>query len=275
MSKPTILWRTEWDNGAPTHVVTLSNTQSQQREELERIVDNEGFIREGDRWRPTEGAKLHGLFEAVRALGFVMEFEREDESAPFDLQRLNLKPETREKLEATSNVRLDDLAGYCPVQAEGQFDGLYFYFRARGSHWRFEAGGNESGTKGATWWHEEYWPNTTGFEAGYMDDEDAIRSILKSVEKFRTEDRTRFEKGHPEYERTTLEGWSLDVLSLSRVVRRLGISGREVIERAKAYGIELPYFADLELKALDGKPGTVFAFDKTRGIWTDMADEDD
>ncbi|NKL23695.1 hypothetical protein [Rhizobium leguminosarum] len=275
MSKPTVHWRTEWDNGAPTHVVTLSHTQSQQRDELERTVDNEGFIRDGDEWRPTVGATLHSLFEAIRAIGFVLEFERDDENAPFDLQRLKLKSETREKLETISNVRLDDLAGYCPVQAEGQFDGLYFYFRARGSHWRFEAGGNESGTKRATWWHEEYWPNTTGFEAGYMDDEDAIRSILKSVEKFRTEDRTRFRKGHPEYERTTLEGWSLDVLSLSRVVRRLGISGHEAIERAKAYGIELPYFADLELKALETDTGKVVALDKDKGIWTDLPDEDE
>lgn len=275
MPKPTLHWRTEWNNGTPTFLAAFSDTSAVQRREIERAADNEGFVLDGDRWSPREDAKLHRLFEVIRAMGFDISFEEEDEDAPFDLQRLKLSPGTRQRLEALANFRLDDLAGWCPVQAEGEFDGQSFYFRARGSHWRFEAGGNESGTKGPTWWHEEPWPNSTGFEAGYMSDEDAIRCILKAIETYRTKDRSRFEKGNPDYERTTLEGWSLGALSLRRAIRRLGITGQGAVERAKAYGIELPYFADRELTALDVEPSTVIGLDRKTGQWVELEDEDE
>ncbi|TAX05594.1 hypothetical protein ELH97_25120 (plasmid) [Rhizobium leguminosarum] len=275
MAKPTLHWRTEWNNGTPTFTVKFIDASHEQRQAIERAADNEGFVREGDQWRPMERAKLPSLFEVVRAIDFDFIFEPEDADAPFDLQRLKLSPETRERLESLSNFRLDELAGYCPVQAQGEFDGSYFYLRARGSYWRFEAGGNENGTKGAKWWYEEHWPNKTGFEAGYMSDENAIRCILKAVEIYRAEDGGRFEKGHPEYERTTLEGWSLGALSLRSASRRLGITGEEAFERMTAYGIEVPYFADLELKALNSDSGTVLGLDEIKGVWTDLPDEDD
>ncbi|MBY5667405.1 hypothetical protein HFO43_02280 [Rhizobium leguminosarum] len=272
-AKPTLHWRTEWNNGIPTFTVKFIDASRKQRQAIEQAADNEGFVREGDQWRPMERAKLPSLFEVVRAIGFDFIFEPEDADAPFDLQRLKLSPETRERLESLSNFRLGELAGYCPVQAQGEFDGSYLYFRARGSYWRFEAGGNENGTKGAKWWYEEHWPNKTGFEAGYMSDENAIRCILKAVEIYRVEDRGRFGKGHPDYERTTLEGWSLGVLSLRRASRRLGTTGEEAFERMTAYGIEVPYFADLELKALNSDSGTVLGLDQS--VWTDLPDEDD
>jgi len=274
-AKPTLYWRTEWNNGIPTFTVKFIDASHEQRQAIERAADNEGFVREGDQWRPMERAKLPSLFEVVRAIGFDFIFEPEDADALFDRQRLKLSPETRGRLESLSNFRLDELAGYCPVQAQGEFDGSYFYFRARGSYWRFEAGGNESGTKGAKWWYEEHWPNKTGFEAGYMSDENAIRCILKAVEIYRAEDRGRFEKGHPDYERTTLEGWSLGALSLRRASRRLGITGEEAIERMKAYGIEVPYSADLELKALNSGSGTVLGLNQIQGVWTELPDEDE
>lgn len=37
-------------------------------------------------------------------------------------------------------VEVDEICGWCPVQARGRVDGATFYFRARGSHWRLEIG---------------------------------------------------------------------------------------------------------------------------------------
>ncbi|EJC80659.1 hypothetical protein Rleg4DRAFT_2294 [Rhizobium leguminosarum bv. trifolii WSM2297] len=109
-----------------------------------------------------------------------------------------------------------------------------------------------------------------------MSDEDAIRCILKAVEIYRRIDRSRFEKGHPDYERTTLEGWAVGALSLRRVIRRLGISGQEAVERAITYGIELPYFADRELEALNStSSSTVIGFDKSTRTWAELPDEDE
>ncbi|UWU12767.1 hypothetical protein N2599_11310 [Rhizobium sullae] len=273
--KPTIHWRTEWANGTPTHFIMFSDTSAEQRSDIERAADNEGFRREGEHWSPTEGPKLHGFFEVARAKGFDLDFEKEDEDALFDLQRLKLERETRKKLETLQDFTLGELAGWCPVQAEGQLDGQFWYFRARGAYWRFELGGNESRTKGPKWWHEEDWPGKTGFEAGYMSDEDAITSILKSVNAYRTENRSRFERGHPEYERTTLEGWAIGALSLQRAIRRLGISGQDALDRATAYGIELPYLADRELKSLGSAQSTVLGLDRASGKWVELRDEDD
>jgi len=275
MSKPTIHWRTLWDNGTPTHVVTFSAISGGLQSEAEQVADEEGVIRDGERWQPSKSVNLAILFKRLRALGLRHDFGTKDENAPFNLQRLTLTQETRDRLEMLAAFTLTELAGFCPVQAEGFVDGSYFYFRARGSHWRFELGGNESGTKGAKWWHEEYWPNETGVEAGYLSDEDAIRCILGAVTKYRTEDRGRFEKSHPDFERTTLDGWSIGAISLSRVTRRLGISGHEAVDKARALGIELPYLVDLELKALETKPRTVSVLDEKRGIWAEVAEEDD
>ncbi|TAY27682.1 hypothetical protein ELH93_28560 (plasmid) [Rhizobium leguminosarum] len=274
MTDPRIHFRTEWFNGAPTYVVTVSGASITQQDEIEQIADSEGFQRDGDRWTPSGEAKLYKLLEALRATGIALELEPEH-NGPYNLQRLHLTDFTRYRLERLHDFRIDELAGWCPVQAEGVFDGLHFYFRARGSYWRFEVGGNQIGTRGPSWWHEERWPGRTGFEAGYMSDEDAIQCIIKSVETYRTSDRSRFQKGHPEYERTTLEGWSLGALSLVRVTRRLGISGEEAIDKMRAYGLGVPYLAERELKALEVDPGTVRILDEMRGIWIDVAEEDD
>jgi hypothetical protein len=275
MDKPTIIWRTVWSNGDPSYICVFSSATAQQISNFELISETEGYVREGEVWRPTERSRLSRLFEAARALGFDFEFEPEQPDAPLDLQRLKLTKETRRKIKAMENFKLAELAGYCPVQAEGEVDGQYFYFRARGSYWRFEAGGNASGTKGPTWWYEEYWPGDTGFEAGYLEDQDAVSCILKSVEIYQTEDRSRFRNGHVDYERTVLEGWSMGALSLRRAVGRLGISGAEALTRAIQYGIELPSLAEAELKSLSTTPGSVFGLDRATGAWVELSDEDE
>ncbi|WP_025596100.1 hypothetical protein [Agrobacterium tumefaciens] len=275
MSMATIHWRTEWSDGSPTFIVTFTAASPEQRDEIERIADDGKFVRDCERWRPTRDTKLHRFFQQARTAGFDLDFEPDDRDAPFDLQRLHLKPETRESLERMENFRLDELFGSCPVQAEGQVDAQYFYFRARGSHWRFEVGGNSSGAKGAVWWWEEYWPNSTGSDAGYMIDEDAVSCILKSVERYRTEDRGRFERGHPAYERTTLEGWSIGALSLRHVVERLGISGQEAVEKAAARAIEFPSYAELGLKALASGSKAAFDPDEDEGRSNVVGREDE
>ncbi|WP_313200631.1 hypothetical protein [Rhizobium sp.] len=275
MSRLTIYWKTVWSNGDPTHVVQVPGATISEVRDIESFAKAEGYNIADDGWKPTETSRLSSLFEVMQAKGYDLKFEPENPDAPFNLERLSLLPRTRDEMERLPNFILQELAGYCPVQAEGEVDGQFFYFRARGSHWRIDIGGNETGTKGPKWWHAEEWPGDTGFEAGYLSDEDAIGCILKSVSIFRTGDRDRFRKGHPEYERTILEGWAIGALSLQRASRRLSMTGRQAMERAKAYGIELPYYADQELRALDAKPSPVLGLDKATVEWRELRDEDE
>ncbi|WP_431674489.1 hypothetical protein [Rhizobium leguminosarum] len=262
---PTIHWRTEWSNGSPKHLVSFSDASAEQRREIELAAGHEGIAIGGDRWVTTVDSKLIEFFQVARARGFHIEFER-DEGGALNLQRLKLDPATRAKLETMPNFTMVELAGSCPVQAQGHVDGHYWYFRARGAEWRLEIGGNENGTKAPGWWHGEEWPTDDGFGAGYLTDEEAIGCILKSVELYQTEDRGRFEHGHPDHERTMLDGWSYGSLTLRRVVKRPGLSGPEVVARAKTLGIEIPLTADREIAAL-GKPlPSARAFDRAPGL---------
>ncbi|UIJ85288.1 hypothetical protein LZK77_16360 [Rhizobium leguminosarum] len=67
----------------------------------------------------------------------------------------------------------------------------------------------------------------------------------------------------------------MGALSLQRAVRRLAITGEQAIERAKAYGIGLAYFADRELKSLDNASPTVIGRETKSGNWVELKDEDD
>ncbi|MBY3441807.1 hypothetical protein [Rhizobium laguerreae] len=266
---PTIHWRTEWSDGSPTHLVSLCDASAEQCREIELAAEHEGILIEGDSWTTTANTKLIKFFQVARLKGFRIEFEREEGGA-LNLQRLKLDPTTRVKLETMPNFTMVELAGSCPVQAQGHVDGHYWYFRARGAEWRLEIGGNENGTKAPGWWHGEEWPTDDGFGAGYLTDEEAIACILRAVELYRTEDRSRFENGHPDYERTMLDGWSYGSLNLQHVVKRLGLSGPEVVERAKSLGIEIPFTAEMEIAAL-GKPlPSARAFDRASGEWIDL-----
>lgn len=94
----------------------------------------------------------------------------------------------------------------------------------------------------------------TGFEAGYMSDEEAVSCILKAIELFQNGDNCHFKPEHPEYERTILEGWSAGALSLLIVTIRLGISAKETVTRMRTWGIELPYTADREVQYVESLP---------------------
>lgn len=94
----------------------------------------------------------------------------------------------------------------------------------------------------------------TGFEAGYMSAEEAVCCILKAIHLFRNGDNGHFGPEHPEYERTVLKGWSAGAIGLRTVTIRLGISGKEAVERMRMWGIELPYTADREVRHVESLP---------------------
>ena len=196
-----------WHNGSATFQVTYPTPALFDHHRINRLADLAGYSRTETGWTPpTCGSGMSKLSEALSRIGIKVEYEKEPPDAPFNLQRLRLEPDTRARLEGLLDFELYHLSGWTPVQAEGSVNGRYFYFRARGSYWRFEWGGNESGSRSPRWWYEETWPAVTGFEAGYLSDEEAICCILKSVHEFRTGNHRRFRPGHPDYVRTVIDG---------------------------------------------------------------------
>lgn len=91
-----------------------------------------------------------------------------------------------ENIVVMDTVVIDWLHGYCPVQAEGTVDGLPFYFRARGTHWRIGIGGDT--VVNPTWGYGESYGQGP-FDAGWMSEEDALSFIEKAVSLYRS--------GHP------------------------------------------------------------------------------
>jgi hypothetical protein len=178
--------------------------------------------------------------------------EKEDEQPGSVLAGLRLSQETRHKLESLRDFNLQTYSALFPVQAKGVFDGQHFYFRARGSYWRFELGGNEDFSKPPTWWHVEDWPSDDGLGAGDLSDEEAALCILEAVNIFLTNERGRFERGHPDFERTMLMGWSDGTLTLQHLLEILGVSANDVVQKMSSGGIKLPFTADLELNKAKG-----------------------
>lgn len=120
VAHPTIFWY----HGTRTHIVTFWAVSEAHRLEIEAVADRKGYERDGEFWTPP--TRQTDFFEITRLKGFDLEFGREDEDAPLNLQRLYLTDETRRRLEATPDFTLWELVGYCPVQAEGEVDGLFF-----------------------------------------------------------------------------------------------------------------------------------------------------
>lgn len=264
-----------WDNGTCSFVPSYSGISTIERQEINDLADEAGFDRSDEIWLLTDGREtILNFRKAMSDVGYRVAYVYDSDNGQFNLQRLHLGQGTRARLEACPDFELEDLSGWAPVQAEGRVDGRYFYFRARGSYWRLELGGNRTGTRSPRWWYEEAWETATGFGAGYLTDDEAIRCILKAVDIYRESDRSRFQPGHPDYERTVLEGWSVGALGLRHVARRLRISGEEAVTRAEKYGIEMPYYANLELEALK-KRRTASRLDIDRsGVWVRLDEND-
>lgn len=76
------------------------------------------------------------------------------------------------------NIHIDYIGGYCPVQAEGNVNGVPFYFKSRGEHWSIGIGGDDPICEPG-WSHvEKYgtWP-----DAGYITLEQAQEFINKGA----------------------------------------------------------------------------------------------
>jgi len=240
-----------WNNGRCTYEVKYPDGSTAEQSEIDRFADEAGYLRDGDVWTPPRDAKsMQEFHRQVREAGYGLFFDEDRDARPFNLQRLLLEEGTRHKLETLQDFELYHLYGWTPVQAEGELNGCYWYFRARGSSWRVQLGGNEMFTRSPRWWYEEPWPSKTGFEAGYMSDQQAVSCILKAVGKFRYGDNSHFQPDHPDYERMVLDGWSLGAISMRIAAIRLGITGEEVLDRTKEYGIEVPWTAERELEHL-------------------------
>lgn len=82
---------------------------------------------------------------------------------------------------------IDDIGGNCPVQAEGFFDGIPFYFRARGSHWSLDVG--VEGETSIESFFEKYSDDV--FAAGWMEEEEAKTFIKQCYDKWAAVDRPR------------------------------------------------------------------------------------
>lgn len=85
-------------------------------------------------------------------------------------------------------MKIDYLGGNCPVQADGEYGGKPFYFRARGAGWSFGIGKDPIGAsdyKGASdfgwgYWEEIYdWP-----AAGWIEEYEALSHIATALERY-------------------------------------------------------------------------------------------
>jgi hypothetical protein len=80
-------------------------------------------------------------------------------------------------------VTFDTLGGNCPVQAEGKFLDMNFYFRARGTRWSLEIGETISHGMNYEWlYFQEYGDNE--YAAGWMEEYEALEFIIFGISKW-------------------------------------------------------------------------------------------
>lgn len=78
-------------------------------------------------------------------------------------------------------VKIEQIGGNCPVQAEGKIDGQPFYFRARGESWSIGIGGDVVGAP--DWYYDEDYPGGQ-FAAGWMTEAEARAFINQAAEQY-------------------------------------------------------------------------------------------
>lgn len=81
----------------------------------------------------------------------------------------------------TDRMRIDQIGGNCPVQAEGTIVGQPSYFRARGEHWSIGIGGDIVGHP--DWYYEEKYPGGK-FAAGWMTEAEARAFIGQAAKRY-------------------------------------------------------------------------------------------
>ncbi len=82
-------------------------------------------------------------------------------------------------------IVIDWIGGNCPVQAEGTIAGKPFYFRARGSKWRFSVGEAHmvDALVAAEWEYQESYGEGP-FDAGWMSEQEARGFIHAAAERY-------------------------------------------------------------------------------------------
>lgn len=86
-----------------------------------------------------------------------------------------------EEIETDPIIRIDQIYGACPVQAEGTIDGKDFYFRARGNHWTIGIGGDA--VMSPEWSHREAYGDSP-YGAGWMAQYEVLAFIAKAVKLY-------------------------------------------------------------------------------------------
>ena len=85
-------------------------------------------------------------------------------------------------------VEIGQLGGNCPVQAEGSFDGVAFYFRARYSRWECEVGINPPTypISADNWYYDEQYGDEIiePYSAGWMSEDEARVFINQAYERW-------------------------------------------------------------------------------------------
>lgn len=78
-------------------------------------------------------------------------------------------------------VVIDNIGGYCPVQAEGSVNGVPFYYRARGQRWAMGIGGDTVGNP--DWFYEQPYGEQR-FDAGWMGLDEARQFITDAAARW-------------------------------------------------------------------------------------------
>jgi hypothetical protein len=81
------------------------------------------------------------------------------------------------------SILIEQIGGFCPVQADGTIDGKRFYFRARGNRWTLSIGGSDPVIDPE--WHFEEPYGEEPFIAGYMEIAEAEAFIAKAADLWR------------------------------------------------------------------------------------------
>lgn len=88
---------------------------------------------------------------------------------------------------AAAGIELGTYGGNCPVQVEGGFEGLRFYFRARGEGWQFHVAKSEADIFDNDLFYIERDYGEGPFDAGWMDLHEALHFVCAAVAEFRAQ----------------------------------------------------------------------------------------
>jgi hypothetical protein len=80
-------------------------------------------------------------------------------------------------------IAIDQIYGFCPVEAKGRIHGKPFYFRARGNRWSIAIGGPRL-LSSPEWSYEEPYGDEK-FAAGWMTGVEAHSLIVKAERLYR------------------------------------------------------------------------------------------